>query len=260
VVLLAAPGKAAGDVRLMSLLFAVVAVSCITVYAWQNRAGTARMVRLTALALAFPLTASLILSAWVETYSVATLALWLVLRRSHPRLALIPLAVCLATKPTILIALLPLFVWSGRARVQIILAAVGAAVIVLPFALVTGLRQFYDDVVGVHLHIFPDRTDALTVNALLHWMGHGFLPAAATVIVGLLLVGLVVWRRPRDAADHFLLGGLVSIVAFLFAKEAFPNYYWGAAMVLLLAVAARGTQLEATPGSTAAVDQRQRTA
>jgi hypothetical protein len=249
IALLAAPGRALGDIRVVSLAMVVILFACVLIYARRRGATRAEQARLAALIAAVPLTAVLILSAWVEAYAMVTFALWLVLRDRHRALAVLALGVCLATKPTIAVAILPMLVWSRPARREIVAAVVVAAVIVLPFAVATGFHQFYEDVAGVHLHLFPTRTDALTINALLHWMGHGFLPSVVTVVVGVILIAVVLLWRPRDAGDLLLLGALISTVAFLFAKEAFANYYWGVIVLLLLAISARGRAWDDEPFS-----------
>jgi hypothetical protein len=242
--LLALPGRALGDVRGSSLLMAVLLFAFVLVLGRRRGMSGTELTRLAALVAAFPLTVVLVTSAWVEAYSVALFALWLVLRARRPTLAGLVLGLCLATKPTIVLALVPFLLWSRSARREIVVALVAAAVLVLPFALKTGVHQFYDDVVGVHLHLFPTRTDALTVNALLHSLGRPFAPSIAGVLAVLALIGVVLRRRPRDSGDLLLAGALLSVVSFLLAKEAFPNYYFAVAMLLVLAIACRGVSVD----------------
>ena len=245
IVLLSLPGRLLGDVRASSLVLLLVLFGSVLLLAHRSGMSRGELVRLGGLLLAFPLTVVMITSAFVETYSIGLLALWLVLRERHQRLAVVVLAVALATKPTIALAVLPFFLWSWPARREIVTAVVLAALLVLPFALVTGFRQFYDDVAGVHLQLFPTRIDALTVNALLHSLGRSFIPPTASVLAGIAVLALLLWRRPRDSGDLLIAGALLSTVSFLLAKEAFVNYYFSVAMLLLLAVACRGRPVDA---------------
>ncbi len=73
--------------------------------------------------MAFPLTVGMVLFSWVDVITMAGLAVWMVSFRTHPRIATVALVLALAAKPTTLIALVPIFFWSVRARRQVIIAA-----------------------------------------------------------------------------------------------------------------------------------------
>ncbi len=148
---LEAPFRLLGDIRVLHILAALVISGAVLVLA--RRAGT--LDRSACVVMAFPLTAGMILFSWVDVITMAGLAVWLVSFRTHPRIATFALVLALAAKPTTLIALVPIFFWSIRARRQVIIAAAIAALFVLPFAIITGLSQFYYNVIGVQLAVLP---------------------------------------------------------------------------------------------------------
>src|SRR5260370_29453967 len=96
------------------VLFAALFAATAVLAARSARRG--HVVRIAALCAAFPLTAGMVISSWVDVYTVAGFAGWLVLRERHRGLAVAALALALATKPTIAPMLLPFLVWSPSAR------------------------------------------------------------------------------------------------------------------------------------------------
>jgi hypothetical protein len=156
--------------------------------------------------------------------------------RTHPRVATVALVIALAAKPTTLIALVPIVFWSVRARRQVVIAAVVAAIFVLPFALITGLSQFYYNVLGVQLTVLP-RLDALTINSYLNSFGLPILPFAISAAIIAAATVLVLRRRPGTYGDLFTATVILSTVSFLVAKWAYFNYYYIPAVLLMLAIA-----------------------
>jgi uncharacterized membrane protein len=109
---LEAPFRLLGDVRVLHILAALIAAAAVLTLA--RRAGT--IDRAACVVMAFPLSVGMVMSSWVDIITMALLAVWLVNFRSHPRVATIALALALGAKPTTLIALVPIFFWSVRAR------------------------------------------------------------------------------------------------------------------------------------------------
>jgi hypothetical protein len=240
----AVPGAAAGDVRVSGLAFTTGALLGPALWIGRAAAHRAERVRLAALAVALGTTTVVVVHAWVEVYTMGLFVAWLLLRRRLRPLAVAALALCLLTKPTVAPALVSIFLWSRTARAELLCAAGLAALGAVPFALWTGWHNFYEDVVGVHLHLFPVRTDALTVDALLHAIGRPYLRTSMVAVIVGLTVLLLVLRRPRGAGDVLSGGTLLTVVVLVCAKEAFMNYYWAVAVLALLAIAARDMQLD----------------
>ena len=161
--------------------------------------------------MALPLTVGMIQSAWTDVYSAAFFAAWLVLRREHRRWAILALALCLCVKPTILVGLIPFLVWSSRARRELLLAVPAALVVIVPFALATGVGQFLYDVIGVQA-AFGNRYDGLDLLSYL-WsqLGVQSLP----LWLGLLATGIAavtaLARRPRDLAETPKAGSVKAV-------------------------------------------------
>src|SRR5450631_884976 len=204
---LEAPFRLAGDIRLLHILVAVIV--SVAVLTLARRAGT--LERSACVVLAFPLTIGMILFSWVDIITMAGLAVWIVTFRTHPKVAVVALALALGAKPTTLIALVPIFFWSIRARRQVLVAGAIAAVIALPFAMITGFGQFFYDVLGVFVNE-PTRFDALTINSFLHSINLSIPPFAVSAVI-------------------------LATVSFLVAKWAYFNYYYIPAVLLMLAIA-----------------------
>ena len=237
VALLAVPGKLLGDVRLTSVaMFAVLFAAAIAV--------ARERPRIAALCIALPLTEVMIMQAWVDVYFMAALAVWLALRGRSWIAAALVLGAGLATKPLGLAALLPLVVYSRSGRREVAVAAAAAAALVIPFALWTGPAAFYDDTVRVPLQVLPIRSDALTVNALLLSHGRPPLPGWVALAGAAVVAAVTLYRRPRDLADGLLAAAAITTAGLLLGRNAFFNYYFVPAALLLLALAARGQALD----------------
>ena len=186
--------------------------------------------------MAFPLTTGMILFAWVDIITMAGLAVWVVCFRSHPKIATFALVLALAAKPTTLIALVPVFFWSVCARRQVIIGAIIAALFVLPFAIITGVSQFYYNVLGVQLEVLP-RLDSLTINSYLNGLSLPILPFAVSALVIAAATVLVLRRRPNSYGELLTATAILATVSFLVAKWAYLNYYYIPAVLLMLAIA-----------------------
>jgi hypothetical protein len=236
---LEAPFRLLGDVRILHVVAALITSLAVLVLA--RRAGT--LDRSACVVMAFPLTVGMIIFSWVDVITMAGLAVWLVSFRSHPKIATVALALALGAKPTTLIALVPIFFWSIRARRQVILAAIGAGLFVVPFAVVTGLSQFYYNVLGVQLAVLP-RFDALTINSYLHSYQLPILPFAVSASVIAAATVLVLRQRPTTYGDLLTGTAILATVSFLVAKWAYLNYYYIPAVLLMLAIAGNGLALD----------------
>jgi hypothetical protein len=196
--------------------------------------------------LALPLSAGMVQNAWIDIITMAGFGGWLVLRDRHPRWAILILAIALAAKPIFLPALLPIFVWSKPGRLQIILSGVGAGLIVLPFAVATGFSAFYTYVVENHITGGP-RFDSLTVTSYLHFMGRDALPLVVTAAIVLTVIMICVVHQPRDQGDLLTAGAVICTIGFIMLKQAFFNYYFIPATLLVMALATRQLAVDEGP-------------
>jgi hypothetical protein len=69
------------------------------------------------------------------------------------------------------------------------------------------------------------------------WLGHGFVPPSLLLLGTVASVAIFVLRRPRDYGDLLIAGAGALIAFYLFAKQAFLNYDYNAAMALLFVIA-----------------------
>ncbi len=236
VVLLSIPSRLLGDVRVTVVALNLLILAAVVL--WARRAFGSHHLSPTvaALFIASPFLPYMVLTEWTDTFCVAGLAWWLVLRDKHRNWAIVALTVGLASKPTTLAVMVPILVWNGGARRELLRAAVATVAIVAPFAIWTGLPQFVYDTVGIFGDL-PGRHDSANVNGVLHLVGLPSLPAAILLGGVLAATALFAVRRFRDYGGLLVAGAGLLIFACLSAKQAFLNYYYNAAIALLFVIA-----------------------
>ncbi len=251
--LLAAPFRLLGDIRLANAAAMMLLIACIGILA-RRHFGEASAGRYVALSLAMPFSPFMIVQAWPEVYPVAGVALWLVLRPRHPRWAVLALGTGLCTVPTALPLLVLPWLWWRDARRGITLAVLVALLICVPFALWAGIGKFIADTVLLQLRLAP-RTDALSINGLLAHLGRPLLPGWAGISVSAVcLAAFALWGAKQwDAA--LLMGAVLTLLAFLTAKWAFFDYYFIVAVGIVLALAFADPRPDGATPRTAVRDQ-----
>ncbi len=240
--LLALPGRLLGDVRVMSMICVLATVAGIWYLAARGDASSDAH-RVAALALASPLWVGMVHQSWVDVYMMAGIVWWLALRRDHRGWATVALTAGLMVKFTSLVLVAPAFLWSRRGRVEVVVAAVASLLVMLPFALVTGVGTFVYSLFGYQLHL-PFRTDSLSLAQLIYQYGRIELPTVVPLIPLAVGVAWIIWRgRPRTEAELALQAALLNVAAFILAKQAFFNYYFASEVLLLAAIAGAGMML-----------------
>ena len=237
--LLAAPGWLLGDVRSMSVVAVAATAMALWVLARQGpQAESAH--RMAALALVSPLGLGMIWQAWVEVYLVAGVVCWLAMRRHHRAWAVGALTVALLVSPITLVVLAPAFLWSHRARLEILIAAAAALVYALPFIVATGVGSFFYDILGFQFTL-PMRYDGLTLTAYVWSVFQVTLPGWLPAIIVLLVLALFVRRgQPSHYGELAVQAALMVLATFVAAKWAFFNYYYIATVMLMAAAAGTG--------------------
>ncbi len=250
VVLLSLPARLLGDVRLtvVALNVSILAAAWI----WVRRAWPGRNLgpTIAALWVASPFVPFMVVLEWTDSFSVAGMVWWLVLRDRHRNWAIACLAMGLASKPSMVPLLVPVLLWVRPVRGELLRATVGTIAIVAPFALWTGIAQFVYDTVEIFADL-PTRHDAVNVNGLSIALGHGFLPPSLLLLATVVVAAVCLARRPLDYGDLLALGAVLMIVVCFFAKQAFFNYYYNAAVALIFVAGAGGLR-PATPLSSPA--------
>jgi hypothetical protein len=251
---LTAPGRwLAGDVRWALALLVLLSALCVGALGRWRRPAVAAA----ALLLLAPGSSTLVEQAWTEPTVLVGLAVWaLLVARDRSWWAVVPLAVALASKQHV-VALLPLLaVWPRFGWRRTLVAAGGAGVLMLPWAVVD-LPNFWHDTVRTMLDL-PPLTFADTLYTLvLNELGVQLPIAVVGLVVGGVLVAAVVTlrRRPVGLAGLLTWCAAVLFAANLVNRQAFYNQFWLVGALLLLAVAASAGAL-----NPARSDQRERRA
>lgn len=235
VLLLSIPGRLLGDVRLSDLLGAVALIAGITILA-KRRGGPEQAWRCLVLCLTLPFVPLMILLGWPEIYLVAAIALWLVLRDQHRIASIAILGLGVATVPTALPLLALPFLWWRRSRWEIAAAGLVAVAICLPFAVWDGPAHFISATLWTNLPL-PPRPDGLDLDAALVRLTGGWAPSWVWPAVSGIVLVLVARAHPRAWPDAFYRGSALLVIAFLYAKWAFFNYYFLVAVGVVLGMA-----------------------
>lgn len=240
--LLLVPGWLLGDARIAVWAAWAVLVALL----WRSARGPARaqqrgIATLTALA---PGAVYVVGYAWVEPVSLLLLAAAaLAFGRGHVS-APVLLGLGLASKQYFVLVL-PLCLLlvplarrlPGGLRWTVAGTALGALAPTLPFVL-WDPRAWWSSVVEFTLEQ-PFRADSLSLPAsLAELTGREGAAATLTVVApvaGLLAAGLLAWRAERTPAAFCASVAVVLLVTTVLSKQAFPNYYFLVAGLLLVA-------------------------
>ena len=224
VFLLSIPGRLVGDVRVSNLLAAAALITALTILAKRSGGGQLGW-RCLALCLTLPFWSLMIRQAWAEIFFIAAVALWLVLRESHRTIAVLILGIGMATVATGLALLVMPFLWFRRARVEMLAAVVPALVICLPFVFWVGPAHFLSYTVLTQVHL-PPRPDGLDLDSAWVRLTDTWLPFLVWPLVSGVALLLMARTLPQSWSNAFYRGATFLVIAFLYAKWAFFNYYF----------------------------------
>lgn len=238
--LLTLPGLLFGDVRIMMLLGQIGAGVALLVLARRASGSAPLSLGLLGMWWLHPRGLMVLEQCWTEPLVAAPLfaALACMLAKPAPRLLGVALGLVLAAKQYCVL-LVPLLLWTPfLPRRRPLLVGLGvAALITLPFFL-WDPRGFVDDVLLFQLQQ-PFRLDALSLPVLVFRLTHLRAPGALSLL-GALLGGALAYRSRRALAGAHglaLTAALCFLGFFLFAKQAFANYYYFNGALLLAAMA-----------------------
>lgn len=197
------------------------------------------------LLLVMPGTATQVEQAWTEPLLMACLAGWaLSVRRRRMVLAVVFLALGLASKQHLAVLLPVLAVWPVFGWRRAIASAGLAGLFVAPWFLASPSDMLHDTVtmlISFQPLVFADTLFIAAINEL-NWTPPFYLTGAA-VLITLVTAIVRVHRQQPDLANVLRWAALVLLVANLVNKQAFYNQYWlVAAMVLLSLAASRSPQ------------------
>jgi hypothetical protein len=234
--LVALPFRAAGlDMRLANALCDLVAALALLGVAWQRGRPLAGAF-LAAAYLNFPRVPYMMDQAWYEPMLAAALGTGLLLAERGRWPGYFLLGLGLTGKPYGVFLLPPLArgLWPKWKALLAGLILAGA-VVLLPFFL-WDPQAFLEKVFFYHLRN-PIRYDGITLQAAAGNLFGVVVPPLLLTAAAVLLVAWVTWRTPADAAAPAAPMATALLVFCLFHSQAFFNYFYLCAYLLLLGLA-----------------------
>jgi hypothetical protein len=220
-----------GDVR-YGLLAAALLASW-----WTRRLAPAAPPLIALLLLVFPRSTWSVAQAWTEPMLLAALAgMVLAVQTGRTRWAVVALAVALACKQHVVLLLPVAAMWPALGLRRVVVSALLAAAMVLPWFLWDPAAMI-EDAVGANVGLEPTRRSlGLASLALRVGWQMSFVP----LLLGLIAAYWVVWRRlPRDAGGFCLGSAFVLLTLDLLNQQSFFNHYTLPLGLLAMAAALR---------------------
>ena len=179
--------------------------------------------------------------SWTEPLLIALLAgMVLAVERGRLNLAVVLLALALASKQHIVL-LLPLTALWPRFGWRRTVAAAGGALLMISPWIIAGPRDFWHDAVGANVGL-GYRADALCIATFFH-KAFGIDPGFALTGLGLLAAYLLAWRIRGDAFGFCAGAALLVLALDITNTQSFFNHYTLGMALVVLAICLR-------PGST----------
>ena len=175
--------------------------------------------------------------SWTEPLLIALLAgMVLAVERGRLSVAVVLLALALASKQHIVL-LLPLTALWPRFGWRRTLAAAGAALLLISPWIIAGPRDFWHDAVGANVGL-GYRADALCLATFFHKV-FGVDPGFALTGLGLLAAYLLAWRIRGDAFGFCAGAGLLVLALDVTNTQSFFNHYTLGMALIALAICLR---------------------
>lgn len=239
--LLLAPGRwLAGDVRWALVVITLLGVLAVRLLGSNNRKpASATTVAAASLLLLLPGTATQVEQAWTEPLLMACLAGWaLGVQRRNTVLAVVCLALGMASKQHLIVLLPVLAAWPRFGPRRALASGVLAGAFVLPWV-VASPSDIWHDAVTTLVHFQPLLfADTLYIAAIheLEWTPPFWLTGAAVLLTLAVAAHFVYWRNP-NLAMVLRWAALFLFVANLVNKQAFYNQYWLVAALVVISLA-----------------------
>jgi hypothetical protein len=184
--------------------------------------------------------------AWTEPLLIALLAgMVLAVERGRLTIAVICLALALASKQHIVL-LLPLTALWPRFGWRRTLAAAGGAVLLISPWIIAGPHDFWHDAVSANVGL-GYRKDALCLATAIHKV-FGVDPGFALTGLGLLAAYLLAWRIRGDAFGFCAGAGLLVLALDVTNTQSFFNHYTLGMALVALAICLRPGVTDLAPG------------
>ena len=237
--LLLAPGRwLASDVRWTLVVVTLLGVLAVRLLGRSDALGTTLAAGGAALLLLLPGTPTQVEQAWTEPLLMACLAGWaLGVQRKKTVLAVVCLALGVASKQHLVVLLPILAAWPQFGPRKAMASAGLAGVFVLPWIIASPTDIWHDTVttlVNFQPLIFADTLFIAAVNDL-SWTPPFWLTGAA-VLLTLGAAVVQVHRRNPDLGTVLRWAALFLFVANLVNKQAFYNQYWLVAALVVISL------------------------
>ena len=221
------------DPRFTSLISWVVVLTLLGVSGVrQKRPSTVLLMVLLASMPGWPL---LLRAAWTEPLTLALLTISFMLWH-RPAGSGLALGLGLASKQYFVVTAPLLLLHRDRGWIRRLVIAGSVVVVTIGAALAFGPADFWSAAVEYHINT-PVRVDSSNLIGLLSSLGVQWAPPAVVGLVAGLLAALAVGRMSRRR-DTFMIGmALTLAVSFLPASQAFANYWFLVAGLLVLGMA-----------------------
>ncbi len=189
--------------------------------------------------------------AWTEPLIIVLLVgMVLSVQSGRPRLAVVCLALALASKQHVALLLPVAALWPAFGPRRALASAGLGILVVLPW-LIAGPADFWHDAVSVNLG-YGYRQDALCLPTLLHDLG---LPSGGALTAAGVLAGWALAYRLRGTAAGFAAGAAVLVLLLdLTNQQSFFNHYTLGMALVVLAVAAQAGRAAVAPSRSAEPD------
>jgi hypothetical protein len=175
--------------------------------------------------------------SWTEPLLIALLAgMVLAVERGRLTVAVVLLALALASKQHIVLLLPLTAIWPRFGWRRSLAAAGGALLLVSPW-IIAGPRDFWHDAVGANVGL-GYRADALAIATFFH-KALGFDPGFALTGLGLLAAYLLAWRIRGDAFGFCAGAGLLVLALDITNTQSFFNHYTLGMALVALAICLR---------------------
>jgi hypothetical protein len=183
--------------------------------------------------------------SWTEPLLIALLAgMVLAVERGRLTVAVVLLALALASKQHIVLLLPLTALWPSFGWRRTVAAAGGALLLISPW-IIAGPRDFWHDAVSANTGL-GYRADALCIATFFH-KAFGIDPGFALTGLGLLAAYLVAWRV-RGSAFGFCAGaGLLVLALDVTNTQSFFNHYTLGMALIALAICLRPGVTALTP-------------
>jgi len=228
-----------GDPRVLHILADMIAA--LLLIAIGRSTKTAMLLSL--IYLYRPLSLFIIEGSWLTplNFCLVTASVYLLLRKRYV-FAGITLGVGIGVQFFLATLILPFLKYSYRFKLFLAGALGTTALLILPFFLLSP-QKFFSQTLWVYFQNPPHPSilphTSLSLNTLFFTLTGHDLPAILTVLIALAIIILLLTKQVKTLSGKVAGVALVNFAVYLFGRQAFVNYYYFIASLLLLSLTLR---------------------